>query len=405
MMKMAVDTAVVAPLTAKVGAVAGAILARHIGREDVVHATLLSLVSGRPAFFLGPPGVDKTGCVQELAARIQGSVFFDALMPTVVSPEQLLVESTSIEESVLEDGGKQICVRETLGRAAKAHVIFADEIWKAEPRVLQTMLDLARGGGVRHEGELVATPLLSFVSASNELPDQEGNLSAIWSRMTIRVEVRPLDRGGKTALVAARLRRDRHESSGESATLTLDDIDALRASRPEVEVPEEIVTTVLDILQELVDDGSSDFDWAWADDRRFGRLFDLLQAEALLTGRSAVSKADLWVLEWLLWDTPEQAAIVRAKVAPYCRTPLMDAQEQIDALLAPGGTVATVLSGDRGKGVQALTQCEEALKEIARLKSESDTVMAAEIEKLEVQLNSVKTDVVAVTLGTKKGGS
>ena len=74
-------------------------------------------------------------------------------------------------------------------------------------------------------------------------------------------------------------------------------------------------------------------------------------------------------------------------------------QEQIDALLAPGGTVATVLSGARGKGVQALTQCEEARKAIARLKSESDTAMAAEIEKLEVQLNSVKTDVVAVTLG------
>ena len=260
-------------LAPKVGAVVDELLRRHIRREDIIWPTLLALVSGRPAFFLGPPGVDKTGVIQALVRR-EGAVFYDALMPTIVSVEQLLVESTSIEEKPTEDGGRLIRTRDTLGRAAMAHIVFADEIWKAEARVLQVLLDLAKGGEVRHEGRLVRTPLLAFLCASNELPDPEGNLGAIWSRMTIRVKVEPLDRAGKKALVEARLRRYRQEAAGEKPTspvqLTLEEVELLRQARPFVEVPEEIVETVLDILQELVDDESADFSWAWSDDRRFG---------------------------------------------------------------------------------------------------------------------------------------
>lgn len=393
-------------LAPKVRAITDEVLTRHIQRQDVAWPTWLALVSGRPAFFLGPPGVDKTGVIQALAGRIDRAVFYDALMPTIVSVEQLLVESTSIEEMPTADGGKAIRTRDALGRAAEAHLFFADEIWKAEPRVLQTLIDLAKGGGVRHEGQLVKTPLLAFLSASNELPDPEGNLGAVWSRMTIRVVVNPLDRAGKRALVSARLARDRaSRSASEQAQLTLADVELLRQARPHVEVPDQMVETVLDILQELVDDQSADFKWAWADDRRFGRIFDVMQANALLAGRTSVTKADLVVLEWLLWDTPEQIAVVKAKLAPYLKTPATEARETVDALLSPAGVVELVRKGDRTKGVQAITQCESALTELARLKGEAereDAAMAAEIESLLQQVNSVKGDVIAVVTGVMR---
>jgi MoxR-like ATPase len=362
----------------------------------------LSLVSGRPAFFLGSPGVDKTGAIQAMARRIEGCVFYDALMPMIVSPEQLLVDSTSIEEVPTADGGRQIRTRDKLGRAAVAHIFFADEIWKGEPRVLQTTLDLAKGDGVRHEGQLVKTPLKAFLAASNELPDPEGNLGAAWSRMTLRVVVDPLDRAGKERLVKARLDRDRSAANDERAQLTLADVETLRKARPFVEVPDDTINTTLDILQELVDEPSADFKWAWADDRRFGRLFDVMQANALLAGRTSVNKSDLAVLEWLLWDTPEQIAILKAKLAPYLKTPLSEAQEVVDSLLSPSGTVEIVRNGDRSKGVPAITQCEAALTELNRLKSEAtDSAMSTVIENLLAQVNSVKTDVIAVVTGAR----
>jgi len=392
-------------LAPRVQKISQEVLARHIQRNDVVQATWLSLVSSRPAFFLGSPGVDKTGTVQSLAGRINGAVFYDALMPTVVSVEQLLVESTSIEESSTKDGGKAIRTADTLGRAAGAHILFADEIWKADSRVLQTLIDLAKGDGVRHEGQMVKTPLLAFLSASNELPDSEGNLGAIWSRMTIRVPVNPLDRAGKTRLVAARLNRDRSSGVSTPTRLTIEEVDTLRKARPFVEVPDTIVEVVLDILQALLDDNASaDFSWAWADDRRFGRLFDIMQAKALLDGRTAIGKQDLAVLEWLLWDSPEQIPVVKAKLLPYCRTSLSEAQELVDALLSPSGTVQTVLQrNDRQAGVRALDQAKTCAAELSRLKTEAgnDGSMTSQIADLVSQVMAIQEQVIAVVLGNK----
>jgi len=221
--------------------------------------------------------------------------------------------------------------------------------------------------------------------------------------MTIRVAMNPLDRAGKAALVKARLARDRNSVAVQSVQFTLADIELLRKIRPQVEVPDSIVEIVLDILEQLRDEKAQDFSWLWSDDRRFGRIFDVMQANALLDGRTAVGKQDLAVLEWLLWDTPEQIPIVKAKIAPYCRTPLMDAEELVNALLSPVGAVEEVRKGARAKGVQAITQCEEAEKELNRLKRETkETAMITEIDKLINQVNSAKADVVAVFMGTKK---
>lgn len=391
-------------LASKVRAITDEVVARHIGRGDVATATWLSLVSGRPVFFLGPPGVDKTGTVEDLAKRIVGAVFYDALMPTIVSPEQLLVESTSIEELPTKDGGREIRTKDRLGRAAEAHLVFADEIWKAEPRVLQALIDLSKGDGVRHEGEMVKTPLLAFLSASNELPDPEGNLGAVWSRMTLRVVVTPLDRANKLAMVNRRLAG---KQAQELATkLTIQDVTLLRAARALVEVPADIVTTVLDILQALLENDSSDFNWAWADDRRFSRIFDILQAHALLQDREMVNRSDLAVLEWLLWDSPDQIPAVKAVLAPYTRTALTDAQELVDVLLAPGGFVQQLLDGDLRKGPEALSQVNKTSDELRTLKvqTSADRAMVDDIELLLMEVEETMNKVIAVATGQQPRG-
>ena len=389
-------------LVAKIGAITKEVLTSHIGRGDVVKATWLALVSGRPAFFLGSPGVDKTGVVRAMAARISNCVFYDVLLPMVTSPEQLFVESTSIKETPASDGGKDISTSDRLGRAATAHITFWDETWKAEPRVLNTTLDLEKGDGIRHEGRMVKTPLLASLSASNELPDPEGNLGAAWSRKTIRVKVEPLDRAGKEAF--AKMRLNAHSvSTLTPAELTLAEVEELRSARKSVTVGDDIVVIVLDIYESLLAVTSMDFKWLWADDRRFGRVLDILQAHALLAGRDKVVKSDLAVLEWLLWDAPEQIVVVKAKIAPYVKTPLTDAQELIDALLSPSGVVKVVLGGNRGKGVEALTQCESAGTELKRLRGEaSDDAMRQGITGLTKQVEQVKAEVIAVVTGVKR---
>jgi len=388
-------------LAPKVANVAADVAVRNIGREALIRATFLSLVSGNPAFFLGDPGVNKTGTLKDLSRRITGSTYYGALMPTISSFDLLFVEETAIEESVDAEGRKLIRTRDTLGRAANAQVFFADEIWKGEPRVLQTILDFANGDAIRHEGRDFKPPLLAFVAASNELPEPEGNLAAMWSRMTIRVQVNSLDRAGKKSLIAARLVRDRGENTAAPAQLTLAEAELLRDARPFVEVPDEIVELVLGLYQELLDEDAAGFDWLWKDDRRFGRVFDVLQASALLDGRGKVGKSDLKALELLLWDTPEQIPTVKAKIAPLTRTPLSDAQEVFDTLLSPSGTVAEAKAGDRNKLVAALAQFEETERELDRLTSEASGGDKTAILALRKQLDEEKQVTVNAMLGTK----
>lgn len=389
-------------LAPKVASAAADIAVRNIGREALIRATLLSLVSGNPAFFLGAPGMNKTGTLKDLARGVAGARFYSALMPTVPSFEALFVEETAIEEATDAEGRKLIRTRDTLGRAARAHIFFADEIWKGEPRVLQTVLDFANGDPIRHEGRDVKTPLLSFLAASNELPEPEGNLGAMWSRMTIRVEMSSLDRAGKKSLVAARLKRDRGETAGSAAAqLTLADVESLRAARPFVEVPDEIVELVLGLYQELLDVDQAGFAWLWSDDRRFGRVIDVLQSSALLDGRSVVGKSDLRVLEWLLWDTPEQIPVVRGKVAPHVRTPLSDAKEQIDALLAPGGLI-DLASSDRSKLVPALGQFDAVEQELAKLEGQASGDEKTAIVGLRKEVADKKAEFVAQATGTRR---
>lgn len=390
-------------LAPKVARVAAAVASRNIGRESIVRCTLLSLVAGHPAFFLGPPGINKTGTVQSLARAIAGASFYDALIPTIVSPEQLLVEETTIEEAVSAEGVKSIRTRDRLGRAASAHLVFADEIWKGEGRVIQTLLDLMKGDGIRHEGRMVETPLLSFVAASNELPDPEGNLGAAWSRMTIRAVVGHLDRSGKKALFGARLARDRGAVSTAPVQLTLEEVELLREARPLVGVSDGIQDAVLDIVESLLQDSKEDWEWLWADDRRMGRVIDVLQASALIAGRTEVGKQDLRVLEYLFWDTPEQIPLVRAKLAPLVRTPLSDAQEQFEALQAPGGPYADTMDrGGTSKLSQGLAQIEELERELKKLEGEAGAAEKPQIAGLREQLEEMKQDFVARATGIKR---
>ena len=73
------------PAAAKAAAMQQSLVTESIGRGDMVKTAMLAMITGRPAFYLGPPGTNKTGTVQALAKRVPGAVFHEELMPTVVS--------------------------------------------------------------------------------------------------------------------------------------------------------------------------------------------------------------------------------------------------------------------------------------------------------------------------------
>ena len=323
-------------------------------------------------------------------------------MPVVASPEQLTVSETAISERANADGSKAVVVVNKIGLAAAAHLVSLDEIWKAQPPVLKVLFDLLLADGVRLGGKFHETPTLGVLAASNELPEEGNQLEALWARMAFRFDVRPLDRSGKFSMLQKRREQDLNGKEKPVQHLELVDLHTLQEARHLVVIGDDIFKDVLDIYEALVQKDQAGFQWLWDDDRRLDMVREGLQAYALMHGRTAVTRAHLAVLEYMLWNTQEQISVIRGVLAPYIRTPLSEVQELVDALLSPSGTVETVCKGDRSKGVPAITQCEEALKKIAELSGKaSDDGMRKAIDTLKQQVESKKQDVVAVVTGQK----
>ncbi len=353
----------------------------NVGRDVIGKASMLTYISSRPTFLLGPFGLGKTEGLQFAASLIGGASFYDILIPNVTAAEQILVSDTLVRIQETSDG-QLIRMEDVIGEATLAHVVFADELYKPrDASVLQGMLDIANGKSIRYRGKEYRTENLAFFGASNEIPT-DPKMGASWARMIFRVPMYALDRKGKMELTRSRLSRYQAVSGGRvnlQPILTLDDVLLLREVRPFVQYPQDVEETVLDILEGLFNgtDGAK-WKWAWDDDRRYGRITDAVQAAALMAGRTIVTKSDLWVLNWMYWNEESQIPIIQAAVAPYIRTPVMEAKEEINTLMAPDGAVQKTLNGDRRSGTAAISNADTVIANIIAF-ARKDPAYTAEV--------------------------
>lgn len=363
------------------------VLVRNIGRQELIHATWAGLISGRPLFTLGPTGVNKTATIRQMAQRIAGAVFDERLIPGVKSAADLFVEATEIHERTLSDGAKSTSLKERLGRAANAHIFYGDEYFKDEDHpVLNSLIDYSLEGIIRHEGGVYKSPLMLFVASGNETPDPLGRLGAVWSRLTMRLLAKPLDRTGLKLLINTRTSRYVEQVTGKTSPKTLmniDDVQVLRNVWPFVNVPEPVIDIVLDIRDELGSRSDVDFSHVIQDDRRTARIFDVMRAVALMAGRDTVTMSDLSVLKWFWWDNEDQIPALQEVLIPHTKTPLSESQELVNALMSPTGAFMLAKGGDIRKSVDALAQAQATVTQLKAKQQEAmqagESTMAGEI--------------------------
>ena len=298
------------------------------GKEEAVRLALLSAVANESIFFMGPPGTAKSMISRRIAAAFkdfyedgkfttENGGYFEYLMNEFSTPDEIC---GPVDLSALNEKPSRY-ERQTEGYLPSAKVAFLDEIWKSGPAILNTLLTIINEKKFHNGKKVEKVPLVSLASASNELPEKNRGLEALWDRFILRVFVNPVsdennffnvvdDPDDKKTKEEKEIEQKELYSKIEPYLLNFDDVKAWQDEINKIELSEEAKAVISGIRKELAllnNDENHKGDEAWyVSDRRWKKIVHILKTSAFLNGRDSVDLMDCSLIEYAIWNTDKQ---------------------------------------------------------------------------------------------------
>ncbi|KJY73038.1 ATPase AAA [Vibrio coralliilyticus] len=296
-------------------------------REDTIKMCLLAALAGESVFLLGPPGIAKSLIAKRLIQAFDNSSYFEYLMTRFSTPEEVF-GPLSIQE--LKDNGRYL--RLTEGYLPTAQVVFLDEIWKAGPAILNTLLTVVNEKTFKNGSDVERVPMRLLVSASNELPDEDSGLEALYDRMLVRIFVNRIQnkQNFKSMLTVG---TPQEAQIPEGLAITDEEYHLWQSELEKLELSDEVFEKLYELkemLEQSATEGMgvdvSDTDM-YVSDRRWKKAVKLLKASAYFNGRDSVNPLDLLLLQDCLWNSPESREVVQRVVKEFALKNAFDQQE------------------------------------------------------------------------------
>ncbi|HRI11324.1 MAG TPA: hypothetical protein PKW35_26080, partial [Nannocystaceae bacterium] len=185
-------------------------------------------------------------------------------------------------------------------------------------------------GALRPVAKTERSPLRTIVGMSNEGPEDPALLAAFYDRFALKLTVEYLDGDDFAAMLRAVREPDASKCPVEITEADFAALDRLVAA---CEFADDLVGVLASIRATLKAKG------VVVSDRRYAQCVRLLKAAAVLDGRNAVSRRDLSVLEYVLWNQPAERAIIRALPPDYANPHERELPAILDELHAQRGEV------------------------------------------------------------------
>lgn len=293
-------------------------------RESTIKLCLLAALSGESVFLLGPPGIAKSLIAKRLIQAFDNSSYFEYLMTRFSTPEEVF-GPLSIQE--LKDNGRY--VRLTQGYLPTAQVVFLDEIWKAGPAILNTLLTVVNEKTFKNGSDIERVPMRLLVSASNELPDEDSGLDALYDRMLVRVFVNRIQnkQNFKSMLTVGTPQEARIPPG---LAITDDEYHLWQSQLDKLVLSDDVFEKLYQLknmLEREIDTQRLDQAAMYVSDRRWKKAVKLLKASAFFNGRDAINPLDLLLLQDCLWNSPESRDVVREVIREFALRYAFDQSE------------------------------------------------------------------------------
>jgi MoxR-like ATPase len=283
-----------------------------VGREELLKVITIGIVGKRNVFVLGDKGQAKSYAFIEYTKRITDTKFFKTLMNKMMDKDELFGR---LDIPSLVKGDVKLIID---GKIPDSNFNFLDEIFKSNDIILNTLLEVLNYEDITLEGKRVTLPLISNFCASNEIPDfnknEEAILAPLYDRLHLKVVTNYINNidDFKRAVNAKR-----EHLNNIGTTISMSEIRELNDIVDNIKIPSEIDDIFWNICEEIKKNHNKEIS-----DRKKIEYSKLVQSVALLNKRDTVVPEDLKVLEWYLWDRPEEIDSFKQTIKKFADNPI-----------------------------------------------------------------------------------
>lgn len=354
-------------------AMESALRTQFVEREDAIHLMLVSALSNEHLALIGPPGEAKSALLRAFCKAVQGGSLFEYLLTRFTQPDELF-GPFSLKGLQQDDAFR----RNTTGMLPEAMFAFLDEIFKANSACLNSLLPALNERVFFDDGKRKPMGLRFVMGASNELPQQGEGLAAVWDRFQLRIMIPTIDDDAAFSAVL------RNGVPAITERITVEQWDEARREVSAVTVDDEAIAGIAALRRVLREDGIAPSTRRWVKSKR------VLQAHAWLCGDNEVTDDHFGIYEHMLWDMPEQRAVIADRIAASGNSVVQDARnyaKAVQELLAK-----TESREDKAAALREIGECGKRVSKLLAGTAEG-TRVHAKVERVLNDLRSLHREV------------